>query len=98
MGNGERVPNDGQSALILEAGARPGETHQFRSTFQSARVTRPLMSVAKICSNGFRCVFDDKQAKIIDKDDQVACVFERKGGLYLSRMKLKAPPPFTGPA
>ena len=98
VGNGERVSNDGQASLILEAGARPGETHRFKSTFQSARVTRPLMSVAKICGNGFRCVFDDKQAKIIDTEGQVACTFERKGGLYVSRMKLKAPPPFTGPA
>ena len=61
-------------------------------------MTRPLMSVAKICSNGFKCVFDEQQAQIIDSDDKVACVFERKGGLYLSRMKLKAPPPFTGQA
>ena len=76
----------------------PGSVQQFKSTFQAAQVTRPLMSVSRICSNGFKCVFDEHKAHIIDKNDQVACVFERKGGLYVSRMKLKAPPPFTGPA
>ena len=74
VGNGERVPNDGQSSLILEANARLGESQQFRSTFQAARVTRPLMSVSKICSNGFRCVFDKREAQIIDSDDKVVCV------------------------
>ena len=98
VGNGERVDNEGQSALVLESSTRPGETQQFVSTFQAARITKPLMSVAKICSNGFRCIFDEKQAKIVDTDDNVACIFEKRGGLYVSSMKLKAPPPFTGPA
>ena len=98
VGNGERVTNDGQASLILESVVRPGVTQQFKSTFQAARVTRPLMSVAKICQNGFKCVFGDDRAQVLDADGNVACVFEKRGGLYLTQMKVKAPPPFTGPA
>ena len=56
------------------------------------------MSVSKICQNGFRCVFNEDEAQVLDAENRVACVFEKKGGLYVTRMKLKAPPPFTGPA
>ena len=100
VGNGERITNDGEAMLNLETGGGPGQTSQvqrFQSTFQAARVTRPLMSVSRVCSNGFRCVFDAQKAQILDKDGQEVCVFERKGGLYVSRMRLKSPSPFGGP-
>ena len=84
VGNGERVDNEGQSAFVLESTVRPGESQQFVSTFQAARITRPLMSVSKICSNGFKCLFDEGQARIVDAEDNVACIFEKRGGLYLS--------------
>ena len=98
VGNGEKVPNEGQAALNLEVDSRAGPPQRFTSTFQAARVTRPLMSVSKICGNGFRCVFDKDKAEIIDADDKPVCVFERRGGLYITRMKVKSPSPFQGPA
>ena len=36
------------------------------SLFQSAKVTKPLMSVVKICSNGHVCKFTDQQALVQD--------------------------------
>ena len=101
VGNGERVSNDGQAILNLETGGglgQPSQVQHFQSVFQAARVTRPLMSVSRICSNGFQCVFDDKRARVLDDGGQEVCVFERKGGLYVSRMRLKSPSPFGGQA
>jgi hypothetical protein len=67
----------------------------LRSVFQIAKVTRPLMSVGKICDNGMEILFDDKRAVIRDKSDgSELCVFERKpGGLYIGKFRLKAPSP-----
>ena len=64
----------------------------LQSCFQIARVTRPLMSVGKICDNGMKIEFDDKQAVIRDRDGVQVCIFERQpGGLYLAKFRLKAP-------
>ena len=50
-----------------------------------------MMSVSQICDNGFRCIFDKGKATVVDEQNQVKFVCERRGGLYLSPMKLKAP-------
>ena len=56
------------------------------------------MSVSKICSNGFNCSFNDNEALIVDGQGQTVCRFERKNGLYLTKLKLKSPTPFGGQA
>ena len=68
-----------------------GEPVDFKSVFQSAKVTRPLMSVSQICDNGFRFIFDKDKATVVSAKNQTKFVCERRGGLYLSPMKLKAP-------
>ena len=65
----------------------------MRSTFQSARVSRPLMSVSQICDHGFKCIFEKDRATVVDADMQPRFVCERRGALYTAPMKLKAPPP-----
>ena len=98
VGNGERISNEGEVALNLDAPDGRGGAQPLRSVFQSAKVTRPLMSVSQICDNGFRCVFDKDKATVINDQDKPMFVCERRGGLYLSPMKLKAPsPPFGRP-
>ena len=93
----EWIPNEGEVHLNLQAPGVNGETNFIGSTFQASPVTRPLMSVSKICRNGFRCNFDEKEAHIVDKTGKVQCVFKRSGGLYLRHMRLKAPAPFRRP-
>ena len=66
---------------------------RLQSTFQSARVTRPLMSVSQICDRGLKCVFDKDKATVVDADMKLVFVCERRGGLYMTDMKLKAPIP-----
>ena len=86
MGDGGTIPNLGQSQLNL-SDASIGKDIQS--------VTRPLMSVGKICDNGMEILFDDKRAVIQDKSDSSElCVFERKPGrLYIGKFRLKAPSP-----
>ena len=65
-----------------------------KSCFQIARVTRPLMSVGKLCDNGLAVTFNDKQSVVRDKADAQICVFERApGGLYSCKFRLKRPDP-----
>ena len=90
MGNGGKVPNDGQCVLNLEQGGQP-----IQSTFQVAAITRPLMSVGRVCDQGLRCNFDDKQALVVDGKGKTVCRFERRGGLYVAKLTLKSPELFA---
>ena len=53
VGNGERLPNEGQVRLRMEAASGEGHVTPVQSTFQVAEVSRPLMSVPKICDQGY---------------------------------------------
>ena len=89
-GSGDELPNVGQRQFNM----RPLEdgTIDVKSCFQIARVTRPLMSVGKLCDNGLEVTFNDKQAIVRDKDGAQICCFERApGGLYLCKFRLKRP-------
>ena len=94
VGNGERVPNEGQMILNLETDDGAAAT----ATFQVADLTRPLMSVSQICEQGYRCIFEDSCARVVNKDDQTICKFEKEGQLYVAKMKLKAPDRFPRPS
>ena len=94
VGNGERIPNEGEVRLNLEAPNGHGGVQPLQSTFQSARVTRPLMSVSQICDHGYKCIFEKDKATVVDADLKPKFVCERRGGLYMTPMKLKAPAPF----
>ena len=91
--NGDRIRNEGEVHLNLEAANGSGGVQGLKSTFQSARVSRPLMSVSQICDHGFKCIFEKDRATVVDSDLQPRFVCERRGGLYTAPMKLKAPPP-----
>ena len=92
VGNGERVPNTGQVHLSLQT---DGDIQNgIKTIFQIAKVSRPLMSVGRLCDVGLQVVFDKDKARVLDKDGYEACCFERQaGGLYIARFRLKKPPP-----
>ena len=81
--------------MNLEAPNGQGGARQLQSTFQSAQVTRLLMSVSQICDHGFTCVFSKDGAIVVDANNDTKFVCERRGGLYMTPMKLKAPTPFA---
>ena len=87
---GHRMANRGQMKLNMRADkGRKGR--DVRTTFQVARVTRPLMSVSKICDAGMSMRFASTMAVIEDNKGKEVCRFFRKGGLYIASMKLRNP-------
>jgi hypothetical protein len=96
----QRIPNKGQFTVVLKSGDGGGAKGRvIRSTFQSAKVTRPLWSVGRICDEGFDVKFNKTEALILTKQGKVVCRFERRGGLYIARLQLRNPlfERFTGP-
>ena len=90
VGNGARVPNDGQSVLNLQATNKT----TMATTFQLAKVSRPLMSVGRLCDAGMDVLFKKDRADVLATDGSVILSFERQsGGLYVARLKLKKPSP-----
>ena len=66
-----------------------GRGKDIRTTVQCAEVTRPLLSVSKICDAGMNVTFDQEQAVIIDQKGKEACRFMRKNGLYVASMQIR---------
>ena len=90
MGDGGTIPNQGQSKLNLTDDGR-----DIESVFQIAAVTRPLMSVGKICDEGHNITFSAVMAVVRSADGEELCRFHRKdGGLYVAKLKLRSPAGF----
>ena len=65
MGDGGTIPNFGRKQLNLSDSAAGSD---LRSIFQSAAVTRPLMSVGTICDEVHEITFDNLCAVVRSKD------------------------------
>ena len=91
VGNGNRVANQGQVKLKMQ-GKNP-EGLLMSSIFQVAEITRPLMSVSRICDQDMVCIFEKTHARIVTKQGETVARFERDGGLYTCTMRLKKPEP-----
>ena len=77
----------GESKLNLSDGDK-----ELRSVFQIAAVTRPLMSVGKICDEGHKIAFDKTKAVVTTAEGAEVCRLERsQGGLYVAKLKLRNP-------
>ena len=92
MGDGGTIPNLGQSQLNLSDDGR-----DIESIFQVAAVTRPLMSVGRICDEGHTITFDQVMAVVKSKEGAELCRFQRNNsGLYVAKLKLRNPAGFGG--
>ena len=90
MGDGGTIPNMGESQLNLS-----DQNRDLTSVFQIASVTRPLMSVGRICDQGHSITFDAVMAVVHAADGTELCKFERQnGGLYVAKLKLRNPAGF----
>ena len=86
---GQRLANEGEMPLTLTDETTKVEVD---SVFQVCEVTRPLWSVGKVCDRGYKALFDSEKAVIFKQDPNVPlCTFERKGGLYIGRLRVKNP-------
>ena len=89
MADGGKIPNQGQKSLKL---ADLSSGKDIASVFQIAAVTRPLMSVGKMCDEGKTVSFDKDMASVKNKEGKEVCVFHRQaGGLYVAKLMLRAP-------
>ena len=71
---GHKMKNKGQMKLLLKAeDGKKGK--EIRTTVQCADVTRPLLSVSKICGAGMTVTFDSERAIVKDKDGKEVCRF-----------------------
>ena len=75
MGDGGTIPNLGQSELNLTDEL---VDRDIKSVFQIAAVTRPLMSVGKICDEGHSVTFDAVHAVVRAADGSELCKFVRR--------------------
>ena len=92
MGDGGTIPNLRQKSLNL---VDESVGRDVSSVFQIAIVTRPLMSVGKICDEGHDVIFRSDMAVVNDPKGSEICRFTRShGGLYLAKMELRAPTGF----
>ena len=90
VGNGHKVPNRGETHLNLEADVN-GNKSPLQAIFQVADITRPLMSVSKMADQGLECLFKKEVALVMNNKGEVVCEFQRRGGLYVTTMKLRRP-------
>ena len=94
MGDGGTIPNLGQS--------QPNSSDEsigrdIQSIFQVAAVTRPLMSVGKICDEGHSVSFNSIMAVVHGSDGSGLRRFVRNSsGLYVAKLKLRSPAGFGG--
>ena len=89
MGDGGPIPHLGQSRLNL---TDMKTDRDLEPVFQIAAVTRPLMSVGKICDKGHTITFSDVMAVVNAKDGaELARLHRSNGGLYVAKLKLGSP-------
>ena len=79
---------EGQIVLEMLAPIGDGQRNAVDVCWQIADVCRPLLSVSE----------DAKKAVVRDVKGRIVCVFQRKGNLYIGRMKVRNPnhPSFGG--
>ena len=93
MGDGGTIPNLGQATFNL---TDTSADRDLQSTFQIAAVTRPLMSVGKICDEGHTVTFSNVMAVVRAKDGSELAKYHRtNGGLYVAKLRLRNPAGFA---
>ena len=66
VGNGAKVHNDGWVYRSLQTSS--DSAHDIASTFQAAKVSRPLTFLGKVCDAGMDIVFDKGRADVTAPD------------------------------
>ena len=100
--DGGEIPNEGEMTLNMVS----DEKAPIRSTFQAAKVTRPLMSIFRFCDNGNEVFFTKNEGIVRNSKGVTIARFPRQRGLYVGKFKLRNPKyrpnksgtaPFRGP-
>ncbi len=89
--SGDRLKNYGEVLLSILTSDSAGKDHEITSKFEVTDVTRPLWSVGLICDSGLDVKFTRTHATVSTKGGQELCFFQRVNGLYIAKVKIKAP-------
>ena len=90
IGDGNKIANDAQVNLNLQTTS--GSLNDIMSTFQVAKVSRPLWSVGKTCENDMDVLVNQIRAKVLTRGGDTICTFERRiGGLYVAKFRFRRP-------
>ena len=100
--DGGEIPNEGEMTLNMISDVKA----PVRSTFQAAKVTRPLMSISKVCDNDNIVLVTKTEGIVRNSKGVTIAKFPRQRGLYVGRFQLRNPTyksnrsstaPFQGP-
>jgi len=91
VADGKVIPNKGEATPQFEVDGLQGRVHALTSTFQVAKVSKPLRSVSMICDAGFDVLFTKTEALVRDPQGLVVCTCPRAGGLYKGEMRFRNP-------
>ena len=89
--SGHPIVNEGEATVLVKLPAGNDVMNSASTTFQVADVTRPLLSVSKICEKGNDVLCRDKVAHVLDKEHNVVAQFEKRNGLYVSTLPVRNP-------
>ena len=89
VGNGDRAANKGHIKLRMKSKDEHGLL--MNSVFQVAEITRPLMSVSRICDQDMVNIFENHHPRVLDTDGSTVALCERDGCLYTCTIKLGTP-------
>ncbi len=86
VAGGEVIPNNGEATPQFEVDGLKGQVHALTSTFQVAKVSKPLRSVSMICDAGFDVLFTKTGALVRDPQrGDVICADPERGGCAAGR-------------
>ena len=89
--NGEHIHNEGKTSTEMHVPRGGGSDGRLGCDFQIAKVSRPLMSMSKICDKGLQVLTTKKSAVVMTEAGQVVAEFDRVGGLYVASVRMKNP-------
>ena len=89
--SGHPILNQGESTVAIRLPAGGDRTNDGQATFQVADVSRPLLSVSKICEKGNDVLCRKDAAYVLDSQANIVAKFEKRNGLYYATLALKNP-------
>ena len=84
--SGDPMENLGECTVLMHG---TDDHVAVGGSFAVTEVTRPLHSVSRMCDEGCEVLFTSKTATV-RKDGRVISTYQRRGGLYVRNVKLRA--------
>ena len=85
--DGGEIPNEGEMTLNMVSDVKA----PIQSVFQAAKVTRPLMSIARMCDNDNEVLFTKTEGIVRNAKGVTIAKFPRQRGLYVGKFQLRNP-------